>query len=133
MPLKLPGRPNVKVSSNGSSWTVVASCYGNGSPETATFSTRTAQYVEVVLTTPEFLVVDHLFRVFARSGTTTPSVGDCAGSTSGESPLAEPKIFSRTDAWFHRNRTGRRFVGRGSRLTPTPRSPGMRPRSPPSR
>jgi hypothetical protein len=44
---------NVKVSSNGSSWTVVASCYGNGSPETATFSTRTAQYVEVVLTTPD--------------------------------------------------------------------------------
>ncbi|MGD0555232.1 MAG: glycoside hydrolase family 3 C-terminal domain-containing protein, partial [Streptosporangiaceae bacterium] len=33
---------NVEVSSNGSSWTVVASCYGNGSPETATFSSQTA-------------------------------------------------------------------------------------------
>ena len=34
------GGYNVEVSSNGSSWTVVASCYGNGSPETATFAAR---------------------------------------------------------------------------------------------
>ena len=43
---------NVEVSSNGSSWTVVASCYGNGSPETATFPNQTDQYVEVVLNAP---------------------------------------------------------------------------------
>jgi beta-glucosidase len=82
---------NVEVSSNGSSWTVVASCYGNGSPETATFSTQTAQYVEVVLTTPDPSAWWSIsqFLVFAPSGTTTPPVGNCSGSTSGESQLAE--------------------------------------------
>ena len=82
---------NVEVSNNGSSWTVVASCYGNGSPETATFSTQTAQYVEVVLTTPDpssWWSISQ-FLVSAPAGTTPPSVGNCSGSTSGESPLAE--------------------------------------------
>jgi beta-glucosidase len=83
---------NVEVSNDGSSWTVVASCYGNGSPETATFKTQTAQYVEVVLTTPDpssWWSVSQ-FLVFAPSGTTSPpSGGNCSGSTSGESPLAE--------------------------------------------
>ena len=51
---------NVEVSGNGSSWTVVASCYGNGSPEVATFSTQTAQYVRggADHAGPERLVVD---------------------------------------------------------------------------
>jgi beta-glucosidase len=82
---------NVEVSDNGSSWTVVASCYGNGSPETASFTTQTAQYVEVVLTTPdpsEWWSIAQ-FLVSAPAGTTSPPAGTCSGSTSGENPLAE--------------------------------------------
>ena len=41
---------NVEVSSNGSTWTTVYSGTGTASPETATFATQTAQYIEVVLT-----------------------------------------------------------------------------------
>jgi hypothetical protein len=70
---------------------VVASCYGNGSPEAATFSAQTAQYVQVVLTTPDpssWWSISQ-FLVFAPAGTTNPPVGNCSGSTSGESPLAE--------------------------------------------
>jgi beta-glucosidase len=82
---------NVEVSGDGSSWTVVASCYGNGSPQVATFSTTTAQYVQVVLTTPDpssWWSISQ-FLVFAPAGTTSPSVGACSASTSGERPLAE--------------------------------------------
>ena len=83
---------NVEVSNNGSSWTVVASCYGNGSPEMATFATQTAQYVQVVLTTPDpssWWSISQ-FLVFAPAGTTSPPpAGACSGSTSGETPLAE--------------------------------------------
>jgi beta-glucosidase len=83
---------NVEVSNNGTSWTVVASCYGNGSPETATFSTQTAQYVEVVLTTPDpssWWSISQ-FLVLEPSGSTSPPPpGNCSGSTSGETPLAE--------------------------------------------
>ncbi len=41
---------NVDVSSNGSTWTTVASCTGTSTPEVVSFSTQTAQYVQVVLT-----------------------------------------------------------------------------------
>ncbi len=41
---------NVEVSTNGTSWTTVASCTGIGTPEVVSFPTQTAQYVEVVLT-----------------------------------------------------------------------------------
>ena len=86
------GGYNVEVSSDGSSWTVVASCYGNGSPETATFAATTAQYVEVVLTAPDpssWWSISQ-FLISAPAGTTPPPpVGDCSGSTSGETPLAE--------------------------------------------
>ncbi len=41
---------NVEVSSNGSSWTTVASCAGIGTPEVVSFPAVTAQFVEVVLT-----------------------------------------------------------------------------------
>ena len=41
---------NVEVSSNGSTWTTVASCTGIGTPEVVSFPTVTAQFVEVVLT-----------------------------------------------------------------------------------
>ena len=41
---------NVEVSSNGSSWTTVASCTGTSTPEVVSFSPQTAQYIQVVLT-----------------------------------------------------------------------------------
>ncbi|MGO9657825.1 MAG: discoidin domain-containing protein [Acidimicrobiales bacterium] len=41
---------NVEVSSNGTTWTTVATCTGTGSPEIVSFPPQTAQYVEVVLT-----------------------------------------------------------------------------------
>jgi F5/8 type C domain len=41
---------NVEVSSNGTSWTTVASCTGIGTPQVVSFPTQTAQFVEVVLT-----------------------------------------------------------------------------------
>ena len=82
---------NVEVSNNGSTWTVVASCYGNGSPETATFPTQTAQYVQVVLTTPDpssWWSISQ-FLVSSTTGATNPSGGDCSATTSYENPLAE--------------------------------------------
>src|SRR6202522_3166218 len=52
-----PGSPTdyatgyeVQVSSNGSTWTTVATCSGIGSPDIASFPAQTAQYVQVVLT-----------------------------------------------------------------------------------
>jgi hypothetical protein len=41
---------NVEVSTNGTSWTTVASCTGIGTPEVVSFPAQTAQFVEVVLT-----------------------------------------------------------------------------------
>jgi alpha-L-fucosidase 2 len=41
---------DVKVSSNGSKWSTVASCPGFGTPEVVRFASRTARYVKVVLT-----------------------------------------------------------------------------------
>jgi beta-glucosidase len=52
-----PGSPTdyatgyeIQVSSNGSTWTTVATCGGIGSPDIASFPSQTAQYVQVVLT-----------------------------------------------------------------------------------
>lgn len=44
------GPYQVQVSSNGSSWTTVATCQGIGTPDIASFPSQTAQYVRVVLT-----------------------------------------------------------------------------------
>jgi hypothetical protein len=42
---------NVEFSSNGTTWTTIATCTGTGSPEIVSFPAQTAQqYVEVVLT-----------------------------------------------------------------------------------
>jgi hypothetical protein len=40
----------VEVSSNGTSWTTVASCAGTGTTEIVSFPSQKAQYVKVVLT-----------------------------------------------------------------------------------
>ncbi|HYS40599.1 MAG TPA: putative Ig domain-containing protein, partial [Pseudonocardiaceae bacterium] len=44
------GPYEVQVSSNGSSWTTVATCQGITTPDIANFPSQTAQYVQVVLT-----------------------------------------------------------------------------------
>ncbi|HTW09838.1 MAG TPA: discoidin domain-containing protein [Acidimicrobiales bacterium] len=44
---------NVEVSTDGTTWTTVASCTGTGTTEVASFPTQTAQYVEVVLTSAD--------------------------------------------------------------------------------
>jgi beta-glucosidase len=44
------GPYEVQVSSNGSSWTTVATCQGITTPDIASFPSQTAQYVRVVLT-----------------------------------------------------------------------------------
>jgi glucosylceramidase len=41
---------DLEVSSNGSTWTTVASCTGTGDPETVSFPAQTAQYIKVVNT-----------------------------------------------------------------------------------
>jgi hypothetical protein len=41
---------NVQVSSNGTSWTTVASCTGSATPEVVSFASQSAHYVQVVLT-----------------------------------------------------------------------------------
>lgn len=57
MAMRAPSSPNdyaraynVLVSTNDSSWTMVASCTGTANPEILSFHTQTAQYVRVVLT-----------------------------------------------------------------------------------
>jgi hypothetical protein len=41
---------DVEVSSNGSSYTIVATCTGAGTPEVVSFPAQTAKYIETVLT-----------------------------------------------------------------------------------
>jgi len=43
----------VEVSTNATSWSVVASCTGTGTPEIVSFPAQTAQYVAVVLSAAE--------------------------------------------------------------------------------
>jgi hypothetical protein len=62
---------NVEVSTNGTSWTTVATCTGTGTPEVATFPTQTAQYVRVVLTAANssyWWSVDELYLLGTETG-----------------------------------------------------------------
>jgi hypothetical protein len=80
---------NVEVSSNGSTFTTVASGTGTSSPETVTFTAQTAQYIRVVLTAPSptsWWSIDQ-FTVFSNgssggggSGGTAPPTGGSLGS-----------------------------------------------------
>jgi len=75
---------NVEVSSNGSSWTSVASCTGSGTPETVSFATQTDQYVEVVLNTANstYWWSMEYFRVYnSGSGSTTTTTGATTTTT----------------------------------------------------
>ena len=58
------GPYEVQVSSNGSSWTTVATCQGITTPDIASFPSQTAQYVQVVLTGSNGLSVPWAFDQF---------------------------------------------------------------------
>jgi hypothetical protein len=54
----------VQVSSNGTSWTTVASCTGTSSSEVVSFPAQTDQYLQVTLTqsiSPNWWSVDELY------------------------------------------------------------------------
>jgi hypothetical protein len=79
---------NVEVSSDGSTFTTVASGTGTSLPETVTFSAQTAQYIRVVLTAPSpssWWSIDQ-FTVFSNGsgggggGGTPPPTGGSLGS-----------------------------------------------------
>ena len=84
---------NVEVSTNGTSWTTVATCTGTGTPEVATFPAQTAQYVMVVLTAADssyWWSVDELYLFgtetalnragWVASSNTTPGSADAPGN-----------------------------------------------------
>jgi hypothetical protein len=71
----------VEVSSNGSSWTTVASCTGTGTSEVASFPAQTAQYVLVALTgtSTYWWSVDE---IYLYSNAAAPGTG-CTSSPTG--------------------------------------------------
>ena len=77
---------NVEVSNNGTSWAVVASCTGTGTPEIVSFPSQTAQYVEVVLTaggTTSWWSVDELYLFTSGPGTTTTTTSTSTTAVTG--------------------------------------------------
>ena len=74
---------SVEVSTNGTTWTTVATCTGSGPSEVVTFGLQTAQYLRVVLTTAlasNWWSIDELY-LYNTTVTPTP-----CGSTSGNAP-----------------------------------------------
>jgi hypothetical protein len=97
----------VEVSSNGSSYSVVATCTGTSTPEVVSFRAQTAQYIEVVLTTanPSYWWSLEYFYIYSSSGTTTTtaapttttaSSASCTASTSGQTQLNESGFTAST-------------------------------------
>jgi hypothetical protein len=87
---------SVAVSSNGSSWTTVATCTGTGTPEIASFPTQTAHYVEVTLTaasTTSWWSIDELDLYAAPA-----PVYNCSASTSGQTQLSQSGWSASTNA-----------------------------------
>jgi hypothetical protein len=107
---------NVEVSSNGSTWTTVASCTASATPEIVSFPAQSDQYVQIVLTAanPSYWWSMEYFYVYSNgtSGTTTTTVAsttttkatttttaptttttagtvNCSASTSGQTQLNE--------------------------------------------
>jgi hypothetical protein len=102
---------HVNVSSDGSTWTTVASCTGTGTPEVASFPAQTDQYVEVVLSAANTLnywwSIDQ-FVVYnttpaptsttvAPTTTTVLAGTNCSASNSGETNLDEPSFIASTN------------------------------------
>jgi beta-glucosidase len=83
---------SVNVSSNGSTWTTVATCTGTGTPEIVTFPSVTDQYLEVVLTASnasEWWSINQFFVYNTGSAptTTTTSAGEAPyGGTAAAVP-----------------------------------------------
>jgi hypothetical protein len=74
---------NINVSPNGSTWTTVASCTGTGTPEIASFTTVTDQYLEVVLTAADssyWWSIDQ-FDIYNASSTTTTTTASSINSS----------------------------------------------------
>jgi hypothetical protein len=80
----------VEVSANDSTWSVVASCTGNGTPEVVSFAPQSSQYVEVVLTTANasywwsmeyFYVFNSAAQTTTRPSTTSSSTTTTSSST----------------------------------------------------
>jgi len=104
----------VQVSSNGTSWTTVASCTGTGTPEIASFPAQTAQYLQVVLTAadPTYWWSIDQFDIYSSSApatttttapattttTAAPSGANCSASTSGQTQLNESAFAASTNA-----------------------------------
>jgi hypothetical protein len=74
---------NVEVSTNGTNWTVVASCTATAQPTIASFATQTDQYVEVVLTAANatYWWSMEQFLVYNSSTSTTPTTTGTTGTT----------------------------------------------------
>jgi beta-glucosidase len=88
-----PGSPtdyaagySVEVSSNGSTWTTVATCGGAGTPDIASFPTQTAQYVQVVLTAADTSYWWSFNQFLVMTGGSAPSTEAPFGGT----PAAVP-------------------------------------------
>jgi F5/8 type C domain len=75
---------NIEVSSNGSTWTTVYSGTGTSSPETATFTAQTAQYIRVVLTQSESTSWWSMVNFTVSSSGSGSSGGSGSGGTSGQ-------------------------------------------------
>jgi hypothetical protein len=100
--MRAPNSPNdyargydVLVSTNNSSWTIVAACTGTANPEIVSFPTQTAQWVRVVLTaasTTNWWSIDEfdLYGQTPAPTTTTTTTPGIARTTSSLSSSANP-------------------------------------------
>ena len=102
---------NVEVSSNGSTFTSVATGTGTSSPQTVTFAAQNAQYIRVVLTaatqTPWWSIAE--FTVFTTGTVTTPppsggeppaSFWGDTGSIPAAHNVVEVKIVNQTNGQY---------------------------------
>lgn len=84
---------DVEVSTNASSWAIVASCTGTATPEVVSFDAQTVRYVKVVLTattTSQWWSIDELNLYGPTPTTTTTTVPSPAPTTASLSSSANP-------------------------------------------
>jgi hypothetical protein len=89
---------NVEVSSNGSSWTTVASCAGTGTPEVVSFPTQSAAYVEIVSTgasSTSWWSIGEL-NLYSGAGTTTTTTSPSTTVASTTSSTTAPATTTTT-------------------------------------
>lgn len=97
----------VEVSSTGSSWTVVASCTGTGTPEVVSFPAQTARYVEVVVTatnTRWWWSIDEFNLYGAGTGATVPPTSTATvpatTTTTAPHPASAPTITAHNGSLY---------------------------------